>query len=211
MWKAGHGQSALHEVAQKASTKNWRKNVTCYVLSRMFREATLPWCPSPVEGHINRLTMPKRQCVAAHASIFAPPLVRGPSRAPDPGARPGCTGTGSRRAEAASPYVLPETEHDGERPEGDVRHAALGDRLCLRSRADMCTRERLSREGSTCSSPSRIYAASGLSLATITTMREGTQCSHCPSILAASHQGSAASAASSFRPPTPGKPIRFED
>ena len=31
-------------------------------------------------------------------------------------------------AKAASPYVLPETGHDGERPEGDVRHAAWGDR-----------------------------------------------------------------------------------
>ena len=43
-----------------------------------------------------------------------------------------------------------ETGHDGERPEGDIRHVAWGTGRDRTARADMCTRERLSREDSTC-------------------------------------------------------------
>ena len=67
---------------------------------------TLPWSTGPVEGHINRLKMLKRQMFGrARLDLLSRRFVGAPREGTGPGCPPTCTVTGARRGRIATRVV----------------------------------------------------------------------------------------------------------
>ena len=130
---------------------------------------TLPWSSGPVEGHINRLKMLKRQMFGrAHLDLLSRRFLQAPR---GPGHRPGSQHPAHPEPAAASPETgRGMAAHDAWRASTMSRQARAWLAIARLSRPMACPQRRLSREGSTCPLQRTGHALHTLSLSTITKM-----------------------------------------